>query len=355
MTLLMPLQKILELTRSNRLDEATQLIQKSLGGDAKDVHESAQAHYSKYSKRPLRPLGQVVQKLKELRLPRLPVADPVGRGHQKEVALAAGAKFLDGSFRCEAGTRSYKLYVPSHPASRPALIVMLHGCKQNPSDFALGTQMNGLAEKRGMLVLYPAQDQSFNPSSCWNWFDPQHQVAGRGEPAILAGLTAEIMKTYDVDRGKVFVAGLSAGGAMALVMGESYPDLFSGVGVHSGLPYKSAHDVISAFGAMRGNSNQASSVPKVRTIVFHGDRDATVAASNGADIFEKVAFPPQGRDQINGEFTRRVKKDESGRSQFEHWTLHGGGHAWSGGSPAGSFTQPSGPPASSEMLRFFLD
>lgn len=219
----------------------------------------------------------------------------------------------------------------------------------------MGTRMNALAEAHGMLVAYPAQTQSHNPSACWNWFNPDHQQPGMGEPAIIAGLTAEIMKSYDIDKNKVFVAGLSAGGAMAVVMGETYPKLFSAVGVHSGLPYRSASDVVSAFAAMRGDAPATRAVPKLRTIVFHGDADGTVAPSNGASIVGDAAFSTAEARHVTGQFTRRVARDSNGMPLFEHWILHNGGHAWSGGNSAGSYTDASGPNASAEMLRFFLE
>jgi poly(hydroxyalkanoate) depolymerase family esterase len=231
---------------------------------------------------------------------------------------------------------------------------MLHGCKQNPSDFAMGTRMNTFAETHGMLVAYPAQTPSANPSACWNWFNPSHQQPGRGEPAIIAGLTEEIIKSHDIDRKKIFVAGLSAGGAMAVVMGETYPELFSAVGVHSGLPYKSASDVVSAFAAMRGDSSATNAIPKLRTIVFHGDADRIVAPSNGASIVNGAAFSTAKAEGVNGKYTRRVARDARGLPLFEHWLIHDGGHAWSGGNSAGSYTNPSGPNASTEMIRFFL-
>ena len=231
---------------------------------------------------------------------------------------------------------------------------MLHGCKQNPSDFAVGTRMNTFAETHGMLVAYPAQTLAANPSACWNWFNPSHQQSDRGEPAIIAGLTEEIVKSYDIDRKKVFVAGLSAGGAMAVIMGETYPKLFSAVGVHSGLPYGSANDVVSAFAAMRGGSSGANAIPKLRTIVFHGDADGTVAPSNGAGILSEAAFSSAESEHVTEQYTQRVARDSQGLPLFEHWILHGAGHAWSGGNLAGSYTEASGPNASAEMIRFFL-
>jgi poly(hydroxyalkanoate) depolymerase family esterase len=298
-------------------------------------------------------LAQVVQTLQKLK--QSPFAFGKAGRRSIEPEIIDGAQFLTQSFSCKAGSRSYKLYIPNHKPNNPRpLLIMLHGCKQNPSDFAVGTRMSTFAETHGMLVAYPAQTQSANPSVCWNWFNPNHQQPGRGEPAIIAGLTAEIVKSYNIDRKKVFVAGLSAGGAMAVVMGETYPELFSAVGVHSGLPYQSASDVVSAFAAMRGDSSATNATPKLRTIVFHGDADGTVAPSNGASIVKGAAFSAVDTEQVNGQYTRRIARDSRGRPLFEHWLLHGGGHAWSGGNSAGSYTDSSGPNASAEMIRFFF-
>jgi poly(hydroxyalkanoate) depolymerase family esterase len=347
------IQEALNLTRSQRLSEATQKIQAALLGRTQSASEPVNL---KRPAKALRPLAQVVQTLQKLKQSPFPLGK-AGRGpSHAEPEIVDGAQFLSRSFSCKAGSRSYRLYIPKHKPRAPRpLLIMLHGCKQNPSDFAVGTGMNALAEIHGMLVAYPAQIQSANPSACWNWFDPGHQHAGLGEPAVIAGLTAEIMESHDTDRGKVFVAGLSAGGAMAVVMGETYPEVFSGVGVHSGLPYKSANDVISAFAAMRGDSASRQAVPKLRTIVFHGDADGTVAPSNGANIVGGAAFSTAEAERVSGQYTRRVARDSHGLPVYEHWTVHGAGHAWSGGNPAGSYADARGPNASAEMLRFFLE
>ncbi|MEP7173878.1 MAG: PHB depolymerase family esterase [Aestuariivirga sp.] len=343
----------LNLTRSHRLTQATQTIQAAILGRMQHAKEPNAPVHAKYSGKSVRPLGQVVQTLQKLKQSPFPFGKVGRRPISIEPEIAKGAQFLTRSFSCKAGSRSYKLYVPNLQldTKRP-LLIMLHGCKQNPSDFAVGTRMNTLAETHGMLVAYPAQIQSANPSACWNWFDPGHQHSGMGEPAIIAGLTAEIIESHDIDRTKIFVAGLSAGGAMAVVMGETYPEVFSGVGVHSGLPYKSANDVVSAFAAMRGDVPLMKVVPKLRTIVFHGDADRTVAPSNGVNIVGGAAFARA--EYISDQYTRRVSRDSHGKPIFEHWTLHGAAHAWSGGDAAGSFTYPDGPDVSAEMIRFFL-
>jgi poly(hydroxyalkanoate) depolymerase family esterase len=289
-----------------------------------------------------------------------------GGATRAEVLVPAGADFATRAFSCPAGARDYKLYQPASGRPR-ALVVMLHGCQQDPDDFAVGTGMNGFAEAEGVLVAYPAQPGSANASSCWNWFQPGHQARNAGEPAIIAGLTRDLMDEFDLGQEQVFVAGLSAGGAMAVVLGQTYPDLFCAVGAHSGLPYRAASDVVSAFAAMRGQSADRSRSPAgtdqfrapTRTIVFHGSADATVHPSNGEMIAAAVRnagdhSTSEGRSAGGRTYTRSVAVDARGVPVLEHWTVDGAGHAWSGGSSAGSFTDPQGPEASREMLRFFL-
>jgi poly(hydroxyalkanoate) depolymerase family esterase len=275
----------------------------------------------------------------------------------------AASRFLARSFANDAGSRHYKLYVPSCHADEPLpLIVMLHGCKQNPDDFAAGTQMNELAEQHGFLVAYPEQTRRANGSNCWNWFAPPHQVRDGGEPQLLAGIASEITAQYRIDAQRVFVAGLSAGAAMAVILGATHPEIFAAVGAHSGLPHGAAHDVASAFALMHGGTPTASSPragARVPTIVFHGDQDRVVSAANGHQIVSQAvaAEPAQPLERItaaSSDCTRTVYRDSAGRTQVEHWLVHGGAHAWSGGSSKGSFTSPNGPSASAEMVRFFL-
>lgn len=283
-----------------------------------------------------------------------------GRGKSVDPAAHGPGQFLEGSFSLDAGTRRYRLYVPRKPAAGPRpLVVMLHGCKQNPEDFAAGTTMNLLAEESGCLVLYPEQAASANHSQCWNWFDGAHQGRDGGEPALIAGMTRQVLREHDGDPARVYVAGLSAGGAMAAVMAAGYPELYAAVGVHSGLPVGSAHDLMSGLNAMKGTTSRrkaAAGIRPVPAIVFHGDRDAVVHPSNGAAVYRQFT---QGAGAAETEergpgHTRIVARDAAGRVLAEHWTLHGAAHAWSGGSSAGSYAEPSGPNAAREMLRFFL-
>jgi len=272
---------------------------------------------------------------------------------------AAGSNFKAGSFRNRAGVRQHKLFIPPLLPGRPrALIVMLHGCTQNPDDFAAGTRMNELAAAHNALVLYPAQDQAANPQGCWNWFKHSHQTRERGEPLILAELTREIIASHGVDTTRVFIAGLSAGGAMAAIMSSAYPELFAAVGVHSGLAAGAAKDLPSALAAMKRAPAHAvaSTVP---TIVFHGDADATVHCGNGARVAaahgQRAAIETQQVQQGGRNCSRSLHRLPDGRVIAEHWLVHGAGHAWSGGAPAGSYTDGRGPDASREMLRFFFE
>ena len=301
-----------------------------------------------------------------------------------EASRGPAGSFETFSHTNRAGSRAYKLYVPAGiGALPPPLVVMLHGCTQSADDFAAGTRMNQLADEQGFLVLYPEQASSANASKCWNWFKAQDQARDAGEPSLIAGIVREVAARHGVDIRRVFVAGLSAGAAMAVILGETYPELFAGVGAHSGLPYRSAHDIPSALVAMKGGRSGSAGIKAapepgtparpavaqtVPTIVFHGDRDHTVQQSNGIDIVQQAsaAHAAAGAGQAlshrtergtvpgGRSFSRTVHADAAGRGRVESWTVHGAGHAWAGGSESGSYTDARGPDASAEMLRFFL-
>jgi poly(hydroxyalkanoate) depolymerase family esterase len=281
--------------------------------------------------------------------------------------LPEGARFDERTFANEAGVRTYKLYVPSsYIGEALPLLVMLHGCTQSPDDFAAGTRMNNLAEEQTFLVAYPAQARSANASKCWNWFKEGDQRRDHGEPSLIAGITRQIMQDFSIESGRVYVAGLSAGGAAAAILGITYPDLYAGIGVHSGLACGVARDMPSAFAAMR-QGGAAATVARHRcenivpTIVFHGDGDRTVNSVNSDQVISQSRAATNLATKISHgtapggmSYTRTFQTDETGRTLLEQWILHGAGHAWSGGSTAGSYTEPRGPDASREMVRFFL-
>ena len=287
------------------------------------------------------------------------------------VPVPDGAQFLAATFSNEVGSRPYKLYVPSgYHSGRPVpLVVMLHGCTQSPDDFAAGTRMNEAAEEHTCLVVYPGQTASANMQKCWNWFSEGDQHRGQGEPSLIAGITRQVMRDYAVDPRRVYVAGLSAGGAAAAIMGDAYPDLFAAIGVHSGLACGAARDLPSAFAAMQGGGVAGATAARSRAprrivpaIVFHGDRDSTVnprnadavvAQSSQAAVLSKDV--EQGRASGGHAYSRTLSTDATGRTVIEQWIVHGAGHAWFGGSTAGSYTDPRGPDATREMLRFFLE
>ena len=385
------MKRATELTRAGRLADATALIQGALAGatpsatttattaEALPVDEVIEGEYveidaardtrnaaaSAASAEHTKPdAGRLKVFLRKWRRD-APAAQPPSSSADPN---AAGA-FVSGQYSNAAGARAYKLYVPSSHVDGQSLplIVMLHGCTQAPDDFAAGTQMNVIAEEHRCFVLYPEQSTAANHSRCWNWFRPEDQVRDRGEPAIIAGMTLEIAGRYGIDARRVYIAGLSAGGAMAAVMAVTYPELFAAVGIHSGLACCSAHDLPSALAAMRGMPAAAPGAAPYHatpTIVFHGDHDKTVHPRNGADVIARSTHHEGGPGgQVSSErgrapgghaYTRAVHRDAAGRVLLEHWLVHGGGHAWFGGSRAGSYTDPRGPNASLEMVRFFL-
>ncbi len=369
------------LTRGGRLSEATQMIQQALQGGTAGFYAGppppapARRHRATSGLEAVEVLDCPVR-VAEPSTPRAATRSaPAASPPEGEAAdPRAGEQWLDGSFTHQGRTLAYKLYLPpavaGSPRARP-MVVMLHGCTQNAQDFADGTQMNTLARKHGVAVLYPEQTQRANAQRCWNWFKPQHQQRSRGEPAVLAALTQSVTAQHALDPARVYVAGLSAGGAMADILGHSYPELFAAVGIHSGLPSGSANDVGSALAAMRSTRgagiSRAGAPLSPPVIVFHGDADHTVHASNGAAIIEAARSEPRagthpgaprvetGSSARGQRFTHTVYSDAQGASAIEYWQLHGAGHAWSGGSARGSHTDPSGVDASALMLRFFLE
>jgi poly(hydroxyalkanoate) depolymerase family esterase len=301
-------------------------------------------------------------------LPKLGALSSVGGGlgtaRPTPVHIPEGARFEERTFSNDAGSRTYKVYVPSgYTGQSLPVVVMLHGCTQNPDDFAAGTRMNEVAEEQTFLVAYPRQPQSANMQKCWNWFNAEDQQREGGEPSLIAGIAMQVVEEFSADPARVYVAGLSAGGAAAAIMAATYPDLFAAVGVHSGLACGAARDMPSAFAAMGGGGKiqrmgQGRTVP---TIVFHGDADRTVNPRNSDHVIaqarrEAALTTTVTRGETPGgmAYTRTVQLDAGGGEVLEQWVLHGAGHAWSGGSASGSYTDARGPDASREMIRFFL-
>ena len=374
------------LTRAGRLVEATALLQRMLrGGSASEpTSRSAQPTLKEPTIIDLQANGVEENNGPDLARPEPDMLrDLLDRSTQHRGFVLRGAarkplspadivpdgtRFIEHSYSNPAGTRAYKLFIPSrHQHQSLPLVVMLHGCTQSPDDFAAGTRMNFVAEEKSCFVVYPAQRSDANRARCWNWFRAADQQRDTGEPSIIAGITRQVMRDFPVDPDRVYVGGLSAGGAAAAVMGNTYQDLYAAIGVHSGLACGAAFDLPSALAAMRQGGEFSHRVafgdrPPVPTIVFHGDRDNTVHPNNGAQILEQCVGTMKlqektDRGQAPGghPYTCTIHIDASGRGILEHWNIHGAGHAWSGGSPAGSYTDPKGPDATREMLRFFLE
>jgi poly(hydroxyalkanoate) depolymerase family esterase len=402
------LMEATRLTRAGRLAEATALIQRTLGGshfpdvassgtptenepiettfrvvnDSEPTTEAAGPTASVAAEQPTSWVSRARSRppfatsfpipadgfTLPVDLPGFPVRRPRSAG-----SPPLAGRWLDGSYSNASGTRAYKLYVPSGDRGRcKSLVIMLHGCTQNPDDFAAGTGMNVRAEADGFLVAYPAQVANANSSKCWNWFKAADQKRSKGEPSLIAGITRQVVAEYQVDPGRIYVAGLSAGGAMAAIMAATYPDLYAAVGVHSGLAPGCARDLPSAFEAMRtgGQPGRSGAKRAIPLILFHGDRDPTVHPDNAGRIIRlwsamagleaggRSTAPSrveQGRSADGKAYTRTIHPDARGRTLVEEWTIHGAGHAWSGGSLEGSFTDPDGPDATRELVRFFRE
>ena len=342
----------LEHTRAGNPGEATRILQAALNGTplAGQTTTTAPA-------RPRRPLGQIIDTLVNGK-----ARGPAGmRATSKQPAVPTGATFEARRHDSTHGAREYRLFTPS-PRDEPVqgLVMMLHGCTQNADDFAVGTGMILLAERHNVVVVFPDQTRAANHMGCWNWFRPEDQTRDRGEPAILADLARKVAAECGVSADRTYVAGLSAGGAMAAILGAVHGDVFAAAGVHSGLAPGAASDVASAFSAMQGQgaAPRTSQTAPRRTIVFHGSADSTVAPAN-ADAVLVAALGQASLTQIEDTAVVGARvtlhRDAAGRTVAERWIVPGMGHAWSGGSSDGSHTDPNGPDASEEMLRFFLN
>ncbi len=386
----------LALVRAGRLQEATDLLMGNsknatvVGPDAAQMPSQPSSRLSGLAARGMAGVQDVLNKLDlrgaPLSMPPAGHADPktgFEQGAKTSAPTAAPTASAPGRFECVAFTHNgvshpYFLYTPKTAAAaagRP-LVLMLHGCTQHAQDFAQGTRMNATAEAAGALVLYPTQSQSANAKGCWNWFRPEDQQAGAGEPALLLAMVQHAVAGQAVDAQRVYVAGLSAGGAMAAVLAQQHPEVFAAVGVHSGLPPGAANNMIGALSAMKSGAkgwrapSLKSGARVVPMIVMHGDADATVHKRNAEQLLQSAAVgttttvqtQEKGSSSDGRRYTRTClvnsavsgEAGQAGEVVAELWLLHGAGHAWSGGDARGSHTSASGVDASAEMLRFFL-
>lgn len=325
------MKAILNLVKSGRLIDATMAIQHRLG-----------TARSGSTERPMRDVTPTTRTLLN------PNAEQ--RSHRPATVRTTGMERHDG-------TVPFRLFRPAAPVDTAPLLVMLHGCTQTPESFAQGTAMNAAAENIGAHVVWPEQLRQANPNGCWNWFDPTHQGRG-GEPAALVTLITAITSDVALHASGLHVAGLSAGGAMAAILGTRYPELFASVGVHSGLPVGAAHNVASAFATMQSGGGDTQPLP-LPAIVFHGSADRTVSPQNGLALARTPPGAPRPRlrtSKINGRTTPFTRSEATAGSPLrEYWQVDGLGHAWSGGVAAGGYADPSGPDATAEMLRFFQE
>lgn len=328
------------------------------------------------------PTLKVAARPASMRTPSRPAPSTTGKGTWRSFR-----------FTGTAGTRAYSVYIPQglRRTTRAPLVLALHGCGQNALDFAAGTRFNDLADKHGFIVAYPEQSMTNNGQRCWNWFRPGHQFRAQGEPAIFAGIVRRVIlesSLWRIDPKRVYVTGISAGGAMAVVLAATYPELFAAVGVHSAPPYRSAAGPANALAAMQGRVVQppveATAVDAMPPmIIFHGTLDSTVRSVNAQRIAEQwlayydhaanlpafsrttaavspIGAPRKTRTGPASPTSARSRRGfavsrwhTGGKKMLELWVVDGLGHAWSGGSPKGSYSDSRGPRATTEMWKFF--
>lgn len=346
----------LRLTRSGDLREATRLIQAGLSKNLSNAPRADIRPATVINVTPGRPAFALPSRVPEI----MPDATTPSEFRSPGI-------FEERHFVGAEGKMSYMLYRPPGMKDGMPLVIMLHGCTQGPEDFARGTGMNVLADEMGFVVAYPRQTSAANMQRCWNWFKPGDQQRDKGEPALIAATTRRIVSDLHADAHRVYVAGLSAGGAAAAILGAAYPDIYAAIGVHSGLGCGAARDMPSAFAAMSNGPSKSQLSAKSRkfvpVITFHGDDDATVNEENSAriiaDASHQCGINLVLRNETGGSagarrHTRETRSEPGGSIMIERWTVHGAGHAWSGGHPSGTYTDPSGPDASRAIMAFFI-
>ena len=312
-----------------------------------------------------------------------PVRAAEDSGHASRTpspARSQAGRWVEGTFTSTAGTRRYQVYVPGgyDPARRHMLVVMLHGCTQDPADFARGTRIAEHAERGRFLAVLPEQPESANPKKCWNWYEPVHQVRSAGEPAMIDGIIMQVMRDHSVDAARVHLAGISAGAAMASLMAVAYPERFASIALHSGMAWRPATDVMSALTVMARGAADADTLGAaalaamgdrarvVPAMVVHGAKDVVLNPANGRQATQQwlvtnsraLRGAPLTVSRKTGEttgyhWTRTCHAPVPGPCVVEEWVIEELGHAWSGGSSAGTYTDEHGPDITAEMLRFF--
>jgi poly(hydroxyalkanoate) depolymerase family esterase len=284
-------------------------------------------------------------------------------GAPTSAAMAAGT-FVAGTHE----GRAYRLWVPTPPGAAGPLIVALHGCWQTPEDLALGTRLNEAAERRGLLVLYPAQGRADNPYRCWNWFEPTNQTASGAESSAVLGLMRHVQRERGVREARAIVLGFSAGGFMAVNLVCVAPQLFAGVGVAAGGPFRCGVGPQAAIQCMRGATADAGASasacvaaggrpPALRASLWHGALDTVVSPANlGAleTMFARVLGMTSALTEARDGAVRSIGRDARNAPVLETWLIAAMGHAWSGGDARGTHTFPPGPSATERMLEFLL-
>jgi poly(hydroxyalkanoate) depolymerase family esterase len=294
-------------------------------------------------------------------------------------------------YKDATGDHPYFVYTPTtyHPGTAVPLLIMLHGCSQTAADFAAGTGMNDLAEQYGFIVVYPQQKRISNRTLCWNWFKSSHQFRDRGEPALIAHMVQAVSENtsqWTIDSSRVYVVGASAGAAMAVILGATYPDIFAAIGVHSGVEYQAVTNIIGGLKVMFGGGPDpvkqgrrayeamGSYTRMMPTIVFQGTRDKIVHPINGDQVvqqwmqtnhlasdglyvadFHNPTTTTFGQVPEGYAYTVSTWKDHAGKEVQQYWKILGLAHAWSGGNPAVSYTDPEGPNASEAIYQFFMN
>jgi poly(hydroxyalkanoate) depolymerase family esterase len=321
-----------------------------------------------------------------------PVPSPVRRrpGRRRSAPVPGEDAARDErTFTVAGHARRALIHLPRgvEPGVAVPLVCMLHGGTQDPWSFAGATRITEAADRHGFVAVCPRQSREDNMLSCWNWFLPEHQARGAGEPAAIAGIVSELVATrmkLTIDTRRIFMAGFSAGGAMAAIVAATYPDLFAAVAVHSGLAYGCASDLRAAFRAMASGGNDPDAQGRaahaamgvfarpIPTIVIHGSNDGIVAPVNALQLLQqsmtanRLAAPERcdldiarptttWRERVNDghAYTRSHWTDRRGALMHELLLVDGLGHAWSGGVPGGSHTDPLGPDATDAIWSFF--